>query len=93
MFAELASIVAPVYLIAGLGYGWARRSRHYDMPFITDLVMNIGAPCLLFASLSQLHMETSALAVTGQDTQAVLEGQTFDGLRIVGSDSVRVVQE
>ncbi len=61
MFAELVSIVAPVYLIAGLGYGWGRRSRHYDTPFITDLVMNIGAPCLVFASLAQLEMAAGPL--------------------------------
>jgi predicted permease len=61
VLAELVSIVAPVYLIAGLGYGWARRSRHFDSPFITDLVMTIGAPCLVFGSLAQLEIEAGAL--------------------------------
>jgi len=36
-------------------------SRHYDTPFITDLVMNIGAPCLVFASLAQLEMAAGPL--------------------------------
>lgn len=61
MIAELLSIVAPVYLIAGLGYGWGRRARHYDSPFITDLVMTVGAPCLVFSSLVQLEMEAGPL--------------------------------
>jgi len=61
VIAELLSIVAPVYLIAGLGYGWGRRARPYDSPFITDLVMTLGAPCLVFSSLVQLEMEAGPL--------------------------------
>jgi predicted permease len=65
-------IVAPIYLIAGLGYGWARLGRGYDTRFITDLVMNIGAPCLIFASLSQLEMERAALITMVSATLAAL---------------------
>lgn len=61
MFAELVSIVAPIYLIAGLGYGWARTSRAYDQKFVTNIVMNIGAPALVFARLSNLEMDPDAL--------------------------------
>ena len=61
MLAELASIVAPVYLIASLGYGWGRWSRHYDQKFVTDIVMNVGAPALVFARLSSLEMDPDAL--------------------------------
>ena len=61
MFAELVSIVAPIYLIAGLGFGWARSSRSYDQTFVTGIVMNIGAPALVFARLSNLEMEPDVL--------------------------------
>ena len=40
-----------------------------------------------------VHVETTALelTVTGQDEQVILEGVTFDGLRIMGTDTIRVV--
>lgn len=57
MFAELISIVIPVYLCAGLGYAWVRMGRRYDTELITDLIMNLGAPCLVFSSIVELEME------------------------------------
>ena len=62
MLVELLSIVAPIYITVGLGYGWARSGRRYDTDLITDLVMSIGAPCLVFSSLIRLDMDPSALA-------------------------------
>lgn len=38
-----------------------------------------------------IHVNTEALTLTTNDTQATLTGQTFSGTRIKGSDSVRVV--
>jgi predicted permease len=72
LFAELTSIVAPIYLIAGLGYGWARLSRPYDQPFVTDLVMKIGAPSLVFARLSSLQMDPDGLVTMTVATIASL---------------------
>lgn len=56
MIAELFSIVIPIYLCAGLGYAWVRMGRRYDTELITDLIMNVGAPCLVFSSIVQLEM-------------------------------------
>jgi hypothetical protein len=38
-----------------------------------------------------VHVSTDALQLSDTDTQAVLEGKTFDGTAIRGTDSVRVV--
>jgi hypothetical protein len=38
-----------------------------------------------------VHVSTQALQVSETDTEAVLEGKTFDGTPIRGSDTVRVV--
>jgi predicted permease len=59
---ELLSIVAPIYITVGLGYGWARSGRRYDTELITELIMTVGAPCLVFSSLVRLEMAPSALA-------------------------------
>lgn len=72
MVSELVAIVTPVYLIAGLGFGWARASRHYDSPFVTDLVMTVGAPCLVFSSLSRLEGNSDLLLTMVAATVAAL---------------------
>jgi probable HAF family extracellular repeat protein len=38
-----------------------------------------------------IHVETLALQLSETDTQAVLKGQTFSGIRIIGRDLVRTV--
>ena len=40
-----------------------------------------------------VHFQTNALELGAGDTEAVLEGATFDGLPIQGSDTVRVVSK
>lgn len=39
-----------------------------------------------------VHVSTQALQLTNTDTEAQIEGQTYDGASIQGTDSVRVVQ-
>ncbi|MGB2715717.1 MAG: SBBP repeat-containing protein [Vicinamibacterales bacterium] len=38
-----------------------------------------------------IHLQTEALQLSENDTQAVLEGETFGGVAIVGTDLVRIV--
>ena len=38
-----------------------------------------------------VHVSTEALELSETDTEAVLEGQTFDGTSIKGTDTIRVV--
>jgi hypothetical protein len=40
-----------------------------------------------------VHVDTTALELTGEDTEAILEGETFDGQKIRGVDTIRIVQE
>ncbi len=51
MLTELLSIVAPVYVCAAVGFAWVRSGRAYDTAMMTDLVMLVGSPCLVFSSL------------------------------------------
>ena len=47
MYAQLIPILAPVFIITLLGYGWARLGVPFQRDFLTALVMNIGVPCLI----------------------------------------------
>ena len=62
MFNELFAVIAPILICAGLGYGWARRSIAYPVDFVTRLVMNIGAPCLIIASFSKADIDIGKMA-------------------------------
>lgn len=72
MLAELFSIVAPVLVCAGLGFGWAKSGRKFDTDMVMTLVTNIGVPCLVFATLVQADIEAKALATMAGATAAVV---------------------
>jgi len=58
MYAQLIPILAPVFIITLLGYGWARLGVPFQRDFLTGLVMNIGVPCLILDGTT--HLEADA---------------------------------
>lgn len=61
MIVELFTIIAPVFICAGIGFIWARLGVHYDSAFVTRIVMFIGMPCLVVSGLSKVSVDTSIL--------------------------------
>lgn len=81
MYAELAAILAPVFVAAGMGFIWARLGRPFDAAFVTALVTNVGAPCLVASTLTRLPVEPQLL---GEMAGAVaLAFAAFAGLGIL----------
>jgi predicted permease len=58
---ELAAVVAPVLLIAGIGALWVRSGAVYPAEFIGRLVMTIGAPALIVHTLSRVSFDFQQL--------------------------------
>jgi malate permease and related proteins len=56
MIADLFTIIAPVLIAAGIGFGWGRFGRDFDVEFVTALVTGVGAPCLIFHTLANLSV-------------------------------------
>ncbi len=54
-------IVAPVFLLAGVGFAWVRAGLEYRMQFVTRLAMTLAVPCLIFTSLMQTEIAPAAL--------------------------------
>lgn len=52
MILDVLGVVTPVFLIAGLGFIWARRALPFDNNTISTLVMFLGSPCLIYSSLT-----------------------------------------
>ena len=79
--------MAPVFLIAALGYGWARAGLPYSGPFITTFMINVATPCLVFATLLRLRFEATELAIVAGASVACLTlsaGIAFLILRLSG---------
>ncbi len=57
----VAEVVAPVFLLAAIGFVWMKLGLEYRMQFVTRLAMTLGVPCLIFVSLMRTEIEPSAL--------------------------------
>jgi predicted permease len=56
MLAQLAGIVAPTLAGGLIGYLWGKLGHEFETEFVTKIVMYVGAPSLVFASLTSLHI-------------------------------------
>ncbi len=61
MISEIFAIIAPIIVCAAIGYGWARSGLHFDAEFVTRMVMNIGMPCLVLASMNKVDPDYKTL--------------------------------
>jgi len=59
VIAEVAAVLAPVFVLAAIGYGWRLTGVPFDMAFVTRIIMYVAGPSLVFTSLSQLTLPLS----------------------------------
>lgn len=59
MIAEVAAVLAPVFVLAAIGYGWRLTGAPFDMAFVTRIIMYVAGPSLVFTSLSRLTLPLS----------------------------------
>jgi malate permease and related proteins len=87
LIAQVAAVLAPVFVMAALGYGWRLTGAPFDLPFVTRIIMYVAGPCLVFTSLSQLtlpltqfwHMVGAIVVVT-----VVVAGMSAVLIRLLG---------
>ncbi len=84
-------IVAPVFLIAGLGVAWVRLGYEYRMQFVTRLAASVAMPCLIFTTLMQTEVAPASLAAVAAAAFAgyLTLGVLFYGLVRVARLEVR----
>jgi len=80
VIAQLFAIIAPILICAGLGYAWARKGPEFPVDFVTRVVMNIGAPCLIISSFSKSGIEVGRLAQFAGGFLAVMLAMLLIGL-------------
>ena len=70
---DIAAIIAPLFVIAGIGFAWGRSKQPFDTNMIGMLTVNFGVPCLIFSTLTRLQVPVDAFgAIAGLFTLALL---------------------
>jgi len=55
-------IVAPVFLLAAIGFAWVKAGFEYRIQFVTQLAMTLSVPCLIFTALMRADIEPQMLS-------------------------------
>lgn len=69
LLSDIAAVLAPSLLITLVGFAWGRSRHGFDQEFVTRLVTNVGAPCLVFSALTKTPLP-------GREV-AAMSGATF----------------
>jgi len=54
-------IVAPVFLLAGVGFAWVKLGFEYRLEFVTRFAMTLAVPSLIFVALIQTEIDGNDL--------------------------------
>lgn len=57
----VAQTIAPVFLLALVGFIWVRAGFEYKVEFVTRLSMTLSVPCLIFVALMNSQVSPAAL--------------------------------
>ena len=61
MIFQVLEITAPVFVLATIGFTWAKRDVPYDIAFVTRLATQIAMPCLIFSTLVRAEIDPAAV--------------------------------
>ncbi len=61
--ADLVPVLAPIAVAILVGMGWARWGEPTDPASITQVILNVGTPCLVFSTLATLSVPALELGV------------------------------
>lgn len=76
-------IVAPVVLLAGIGFALVKLGFEYRIQFVTQLAMTLAVPCLIFVSLMNTQIDPAALTALSLATIAGYGGVTLVAALVV----------
>lgn len=89
MLSQIASIIAPLFICAGIGFVWGRLDKPFDSTMVTNLALNLGMPALIFSTLTKLQVPSDEfLRMAGIYSVSVV-GSLFLGTviaRLLGLD-------
>jgi predicted permease len=89
LLVEIFNVLAPVIVCASIGFIWAKSKSDYPSEFISRLVFNVAAPCLVVSSIAQVQLSLGALIeMAGATFMALASVFLMGGLiiRLLGHD-------
>ncbi len=72
LFLSVLEVCAPVFIVAGIGFFWKKFGYEYRIEFVTQLVMSLTIPCLIFNALIQTQIDYEILKTLLYATLTVL---------------------
>lgn len=76
-------IVAPVFLLAAVGFTWVKLGFEYRINFVTQLAASLAVPCLIFTALMQTDIDPAALTSLSLATLVAYGAVTLVALVLV----------
>jgi predicted permease len=61
LVAEVFTVIAPLFVLAGFGWLWAKRGRPFQVDSVSLLATNIGTPCLVIHTLLSTEIDRMML--------------------------------
>lgn len=86
---QIVGILAPGFFLALIGLAWQRRGLAFPLDFVTNLVINVSIPALLFHTLAFMDTPMASLGTIAVATllvHAVFAPVAIGLLRAAGSD-------
>jgi len=59
---ELAAIILPIFVCAGIGLFWSRMGQPFDSELVSTLVYKIAVPCLIIAIFAKVQLTPDDVA-------------------------------
>lgn len=72
MIQPILAAVVPVLVAAGIGFFWVRAGRRFETAMFTPLVVDIGTPCLIFATFAKTSVPPASFAAIALASTAAL---------------------
>lgn len=89
MLIQVLEITAPVFVLALIGFFWARSGQPFDTEFVTRLMVMIGTPALIFIVLAEAEIDPAAvrdMALAALIVYAAMGAALWAALRLAGLD-------
>ncbi|WP_102110402.1 AEC family transporter [Oceaniglobus roseus] len=83
VFLTVVQVVAPVFLLAAIGFAWVKLGFEYRIQFVTRLAMTLSVPCLIFTALMQTKIDPAALGTVSLATVAAYAAVTVAMLALL----------
>lgn len=87
LLAALVPVLAPILIAILVGFVWAKKGTPAEPAHLTQIILNVGTPCLIFSTLSTLTVspvELGTMAAACVLMLAIFVGTSYLMLRGVG---------